>query len=175
MGALYVTVFADRMTRVMLNVETGDYGQLERRACGCPLGSAGLDLHLHTIRSYEKLTSAGMHFMGADLIDLIETALPGRFGGGPTDYQFVEQEEQGETRVKLVVNPTVGLLAEAEVASYVLRELERRTKAGRLMTDIWRGHGTLQVERRPPYVTSVGQNTDAPCDCKSASAPRARR
>jgi hypothetical protein len=156
-GALHVTVFADRMTRVMLNVETGDYGRLERRSCGCPLGAAGLDLHLHTIRSYEKLTSAGMHFMGVDLIDLIETALPGRFGGGPTDYQFVEQEEQGETRVKLVINPTVGPLAEKEVQAYVLRELERRTEAGRLMTDIWRGHDMLQIERRPPYLTSAAK------------------
>lgn len=153
-GALYATVFAERMTRVMLNVETGDYGVLYDRRCGCPLDAAGLHTHLHTIRSYEKLTSAGMHFMGADLLDLIETALPQRFGGGPTHYQFVEEEVDAETRVKLVVSPRVGQLDADAVAAFVLRELERRTKAGRLMTDLWRGHHTLQVERREPYVTS---------------------
>ena len=153
-GALYVTVFAERMTRVMLNVETGDYGHLSEHHCNCPLDAAGLHTHLHTIRSYEKLTSAGMHFMGADLLDLIETALPQRFGGGPTHYQFVEDEVAGETFVKLVVSPQVGPLDTNVVAEFVLRELERRTKAGRLMTDLWRGHRVLQVERRQPYVTS---------------------
>jgi len=56
--------------------------------------------------------------------------------------------------VRLVINPAVGPLVVTEVQEYVLAELERRTKAGRLMTDIWRGHRLLQIERRIPYQTS---------------------
>ena len=79
----------------MLNVESDDYGVLERRHCGCPLDAAGLDLHMHTIRSWEKLTSEGMTLGGADLIRLVEEILPARFGGAPTDWQLVEEEEEG--------------------------------------------------------------------------------
>ena len=50
----------------------------------------GYTTHIHTIRSWEKLTSEGMTFCGHDLIRLIEEVLPARFGGRPTDYQFVE-------------------------------------------------------------------------------------
>ncbi|MEN6478193.1 MAG: hypothetical protein ABFD20_00970 [Anaerolineales bacterium] len=153
-GALYLTTLRPTAPKVMLNVETGDYGIMSERACGCPLGKAGLTTHLHTIRNYEKLTSTGMHFMGADLLDLLEVALPNRFGGAPTDYQFVEAEEDAHTVLKLVVSPRLGELDAAEIKTYVLRELEHRTAGGRLMTDIWRASDTLQIERALPYTTS---------------------
>jgi hypothetical protein len=156
-GAILLSVFAPYSPKVMLNVEVGDYGTLTRRECGCLLGEAGLDWHLHTIRSYEKLTSAGMHFMGADLIDVLEVSLPGRFGGGPTDYQFVEDEVGGQTILKLVVAPSVGQLHEDDVIAFVLDDLRRRTTAGRLMTDIWRDSRLLRVERSEPYLTRMAK------------------
>ncbi len=156
-GAILLSVFALRMTKVMLNVEVGDYGIIEQRQCGCVLGEAGLDWHLHTIRSYEKLTSAGMQFMGTDLIDVLESALPRHFGGGPTDYQFVEDEVAGETILKLVAAPSIGPLDEEEVIAFVLDDLRRRTATGRLMTDIWRDSRLLRLERAEPYVTGVGK------------------
>lgn len=152
-GAIFLTLFSPRMTKVMLNVEVGDYGTMEVRECGCPLGEAGLNVHLHGIRSYEKLSSVGMHFMGADLLDLLENALPQRFGGGIGDYQFVETEEGGQTILKLIVAPGVGPLEEREVIGFVLHELERRTKSGRMMTDIWRDSHLLRLERAQPRAT----------------------
>jgi hypothetical protein len=152
-GALLLTNFSPRMTSVMLNIEVGDYGVMEQRECGCPLGAAGLRTHLHTIRSFEKLVSAGMHFMGADLIDILEVALPGRFGGAPDDYQFVETEQEGETVLKLVADPAVGPLDEDTVIAFVLQELRERTKAGTMMTDIWRDSHLLRLERVRPYIT----------------------
>ena len=74
---------------VLLNVSLGDQAFVERRHCGCPLESMGWDLHLHTIRSFEKLTAGGMTFLGSDVIRVMEDVLPGRFGGGPADYQLV--------------------------------------------------------------------------------------
>jgi len=153
-SALYLTSLRPTAPKIMLNVETGDYGVMSERQCGCPLGEAGLTTHLHTIRNYEKLTSAGMHFMGSDLIDLLEVALPQHYGGIPTDYQFVEAEEQAQTVLRLVIHPRLGAMDENEVKGFVLRELERRTAGGRLMTDIWRHGDTLHIERALPYATS---------------------
>jgi hypothetical protein len=75
---------------VLLNLSLGDHARLERRACGCPLERLGWDTHLETIRSFEKLTAAGMNFLDVDVIRVLEEILPARFGGGPTDYQLQE-------------------------------------------------------------------------------------
>ena len=155
--ALLVTVFRPPMPKVLLNVETGDYGTLLERTCGCPLGAVGLGTHLHTIRSYEKLSTAGMTFMGSALLDVLETALPQRYGGGPTDYQFVETEIEGETVIKLVIAPGVGALDEQQVVAYTLDELSRRTRAGRMQTQVLRDGGTLRVERAQPYLTPAAK------------------
>jgi hypothetical protein len=153
-GALYLTSLRRTAPKVLLNVETGDYGVVSERQCGCPLGAAGLTTHLHTIRNYEKLTSAGMHFMGADLLNLLEIALPQRFGGAPTDYQFIETELEARTIIKLVISPQVGDLDADAVRRFALGQLRRRAAGGRLMTDVWRADGALQIERNQPYATS---------------------
>jgi hypothetical protein len=156
-SALYLSAFTTRTPKVLINVESGDYATPIERTCGCLAEEAGLTQRVHTIRSYEKLTSAGMHFMGSALVDVLEGALPARFGGGPTDYQFVETEEGGETRVKLVIHPDLGPLDHARVVDFVLDELRRRTRAGRMQTEVWRSGGTLQVERARPYLTSTAK------------------
>lgn len=92
-GALYLTTVGLSTPTVMVNVETGDHGVLEERACGCLLHVSGYTIHLRRIRSYGKLTSEGMTFLEGDLISLVEEVLPARFGGSPTHYQFVEEEE----------------------------------------------------------------------------------
>lgn len=58
----------------------------------------GWTLHLHGIRSVEKLTAAGMTFLDSDVIRVLEEVLPGRFGGGPTHYQLVEEEDAEDGR-----------------------------------------------------------------------------
>jgi hypothetical protein len=55
--ALWLTTLHWRAPKVMVNVESGDYGVLERRRCGCVWDGLGFREHLHTIRSYEKLTT----------------------------------------------------------------------------------------------------------------------
>ena len=54
------------------------------------------------IRSYEKLTGEGVTFMGSELLTLLEKILPGKFGGSVSDYQLVEEEAGGATRVSLL-------------------------------------------------------------------------
>jgi hypothetical protein len=143
--------------KVMLNVESGDCGIVERRECGCGALPAGFDVHLHTIRSYEKLTSEGMHFLGGELLQLVEQVLPARFGGHPTDYQLVEREDDALPKVELVVSPSVGDVDPAEVVDAALAFLRSQGPGQRLMADVWAGSATLCVVRREPHVTAAGK------------------
>jgi hypothetical protein len=118
------------------------------------LSAIGFRLHVHTIRSYEKLTTEGMHFMGTELVKLLEETLPAHFGGGPTDYQLVEEEEQGMTRLSLVVSPRVGPIEESRLVANVLETLGAGAPGLRMMATTWQQGGTLRVVRREPFTTS---------------------
>jgi hypothetical protein len=156
-AALLFTTLLAGAPKVMLNVESDDYGVLEERACGCPLDACGLSLHLHTIRSYEKLTSEGMNFVGTQLLALVEQVLPGRFGGGPSDYQLVEEERDGLPRVSILVSPRIGPVDEDAVVEAVLSSLGSGPPYTRMMANVWRGGGTLRVERREPLATGAAK------------------
>lgn len=159
-GALFCSTLHPAAPKIMLNVEVGDYGILSQRTCGCPLGTLGFSQHLRGIRSYEKLTSEGMNFTGSELLRLVEDVLPGRFGGHPTDYQFVEEEEYGLSKVSLLVSPRVGVVDEGGVVAAVLESLgspPRATGGHRLMADYWKGADTLRVVRREPYTTAAAK------------------
>ena len=81
-------------------------------ACGCPLDSLGWTTHLHGIRSFEKLTAGGMTFLDSSVMRVLDEVLPARFGGGPTDYQLLEEEgDDGLSRVTLLVHPAIGPLS----------------------------------------------------------------
>ena len=53
--------------KLLLNFVSDDYTAIGPRPCGCPLESLGYTTHMHTIRSWEELTSEGMPFCGHDL------------------------------------------------------------------------------------------------------------
>jgi hypothetical protein len=157
-GILVYSTLVPSVPKLMLNVESDDYAEVEERECGCPFGELGLSTHLHRIRSYEKLTSEGMNYLGSDLIALVEEVLPDRFGGNPTDYQLVEEEQDGAPRICVVASPGVGALDEAEVISAVLAHLDNDPAMGnRIAAGIWRAGGTLRLVRREPYATSAAK------------------
>jgi hypothetical protein len=151
--ALLYTTLHESAPKLMLNVESDDYGVLEERDCGCPIGELGLRLHLHTIRSYEKLTSEGMNFVGTELLALVEQVLPQCFGGGPADYQLVEREVDGLPKISIVVSPRIGAVDETAVARAVLDALGSGPSYRGMMASLWRDGGTVQVERREPHQT----------------------
>jgi hypothetical protein len=156
-GALYLTTLSTTATKILLNLESGDYGVLNRRRCGCLLESIGFIEHLHTIRSYEKLTAGGMHFMGGDIITLVEEVLPALYGGHPTDYQFVEDEQSNVTRVDILISPRVGDVNHSAVTATVLDFLSSRSRGDRMMAAHWAQGRTLSVLRRQPYITVAGK------------------
>jgi hypothetical protein len=155
-GALYLTTLHPSCPKLMFNVEVDDYGILEQRACGCPAGRLGLSLHLHRIRSYEKLTSDSINMLASDLIALVEDVFPARFGGHSTDYQLVEEEVEGLPKVNVIVAPRVGVVDEDEVVKVALDALDTR-RSNAFGVELWRAGHTLRVVRREPYPTPANK------------------
>lgn len=157
-GSLLVTSLRPTAPMVLLNVSLGDQAVVGERECGCPMQAAGWTTHLHTVRSFEKLTLAGMAFLDRDVVRVLEEVLPGRFGGSPTDYQLVEEEDAaGRPSLRLLVHPSVGPVDAAAVADTFLGALGRGSGAERVMELEWRQAGLPRVERRPPLRTPAGK------------------
>jgi hypothetical protein len=156
-GALVFTTLSPKAAKVFLNVESDDYGVLTERECGCLFGGLGYTRHLHGIHSYDKLTSGGMTFVGSDVAALLDEALPARFGGAPTDYQFVEEEDEGIPKVSIVVSPRVGELDEAALITTVLTALASGPAYKRMMASVWESGDTLKVVRREPHATATAK------------------
>ncbi|MBI3998790.1 MAG: hypothetical protein HY355_07120 [Armatimonadetes bacterium] len=143
--------------KVLLNVESGDYGVIDERPCGCELGSLGLTTHLSRIRSFEKLSGEGMTFVQTDLLRVLEEVLPARFGGTAADYQVLEEEENGILRLSLIISPRVGAVDEQVARDAFLEALEQNGGFERLAAGVWRRAETVVVRRQWPAATKAGK------------------
>jgi hypothetical protein len=143
---------------LLLNVENGDYATFLRRDCGCALERVGLKLHLHHIRSYEKFTSEGMNYFYGDLYELFEKILPAEFGGGPGDYQLVEEEdENGQTRITLRVHPEAGEIDQEKLGARLREAMGRGSWGNEFQARVWEGAGTLRIKREVPFASARGK------------------
>jgi hypothetical protein len=155
---LYVSALLPSASFTMLNVSLGDQAVITRRPCECLLGTVGWQTHLEGIRSFEKLTAGGMSFQDVDIIRVLEEVLPERFGGAPTDYQLVEEEDvDGRPRLRLLVHPEVGPIDSREVEATFLQAIGAGSGPERVMGLAWRGADLLRVERRAPLSTGSGK------------------
>ena len=155
---LYVSSLHPRAPFIMLNVAMGDQAVMAERSCGCPLEQLGWTIHLREIRSYEKLTGAGVTFLDTDVIRVLEEVLPARFGGTPMDYQLLEEEAgDGHPRLRLLVHPRLGPLNERTVRDTLLSRLGTGSPVARIMEQLWRDIDILTLERRPPLATASGK------------------
>jgi hypothetical protein len=156
--ALLVTSILPRSRSILLNVSLGDQATVIRRHCGCAMEALGWTTHLHTIRSFEKLTAGGVTFLDTDLIRVLEDVLPTQFGGGPTDYQLLDEESpDGKPRVRLLVHPRLGPMDPAQVRQTFLDAIGAGSGVERVMMLVWRDAGLPIVERQAPRVTSGGK------------------
>lgn len=154
--ALLFTTLTPDARRILLNTETGDYATMTTRRCGCLLEKIGWTEHLEGIRSFEKLTAEGRGFLGTELIALVEEVLPGQFGGDPTDYQLLEQEdEDGFTRLSVLVHPNLGAVDETAILGCVEHALMSMSD-GRGVP-IWKAAETVRVHRAVPIMTRAGK------------------
>jgi hypothetical protein len=152
-GTLVLTTLWPRAPKLLLNVESDDTAVVDHGLCGCPLGELGLATRLHTIRSWEKLTTEGMTFTASLTVRLVEEVLPELFGGGPTDYQLVEDRSGPISQILLLVSPRVGAVDGEAVRETALSALAAGGVGPRLMAQSWREAGLPRVERREPYAT----------------------
>ena len=157
-GALFLTSIRSTAPYIFLNVSMGDYATIIDRRCGCPMEMLGWKTHLHTIRSFEKLTAGGMTFSDMDIVRILEEILPRRFGGGPTDYQLVEElVNDGQPRLRLLVHPSIAVDNPAAVSDVFLEALGAGSETQRIMSLQLRQGGFLRVERRPPLAAASGK------------------
>jgi hypothetical protein len=152
------TTLLPTTSKIMLNVETDDYGVIETRSCGCPLEAYGFTEHLRDIRSFRKLTSEGVTLVGSEMLRILDEVLPAKFGGSPLDYQLMEEEdEQGFTRLNLLVSPKIEIEDEVAVIETVMEALGRSSVAADLARAYWSQAKTLRVKRMEPVWTARGK------------------
>jgi hypothetical protein len=173
-SAVLVSTLRSTAPLILLNVALGDQAVVHRRACGCPLAALGWTTHVHTIRSYGRLTGGGMAVLDSDVIRVLDEVLPARFGGSPTDYQVVEEiGPDGEPLLRLLVHPRLGALAADVVVRTFLDALGVGSGADRLMAAVWNDIRMVRVERQPPLVAASGKilHWTAPRRPRSTSDP----
>jgi hypothetical protein len=144
--------------RLLLNVENGDYATIMTRDCGCLLEKIGFTQHIHTVRSFEKMTGEGMNYSGSELFELLEDVFPSEFGGGPGDYQLVEEEDdRGQTRLTLLIHPELGDVDETKLLLRLQQGLAQGSRNHRFVSRIWQDAGTLRLRREAPYTSARGK------------------
>lgn len=157
-NALSLTALRPAVPKIMLNAEIGDHAVLETRRCGCLFDELGYFRHLHTIRSFEKLTGEGVTFVGSDFFYLLEEILPEKFGGAVGDYQLIEeQDHNGLPKYSILVSPKIGAVDEKELVSVFLKELGKGGGARRSMAHQWAQADIVHVKRRHPVPTERGK------------------
>jgi hypothetical protein len=156
--ALLLTTLGASTPKVMLNTEIGDYAVLDSRKCGCLFDEFGYHQHLHTIRSFGKLTGGGVTFLATDLYRLIEEMLPQRFGGNLGDYQLVEEQDaQGLPRLSLFASPELKDIDERELVAVFLAEVGKIRRQYPFMVNQWIESYVLRVVRKKPLLTKRGK------------------
>ncbi len=153
--SLAYTTLLPSSPKILINLESDDYGVYENKKCGCFFEELGFTHHISHIRSFAKLTGQGMTIVGSDFVYILENVLPREFGGVATDYQLVEEEdEQSHTRLILNISPSVGELDNRKVIGTILRELKRGIYGGKLASGVWLQAEALQIRRANPISNS---------------------
>jgi hypothetical protein len=150
-NAFLFTPLLPSAPKILLNMESDDYGVMETRNCDCLFGQLGLNTHLHSIRSFAKLTGIGMTIVGTEFVRILEAVLPGKYGGAATDYQLLEEEDnRGQTHLSIIISPKVGVVDESDIIATVLSELRHSPHPGKLTAGVWSQANILQVKRMYP-------------------------
>jgi hypothetical protein len=155
-NSLLFTTLSACAPNVFINVEMQDAGILGERRCDCVFSKLGFTQEISDLGSYGKLSGHGMTLVGSDVVRILEHDLPARFGGGPGDYQLLEQEGSRQTELYLRVSPRVRVESTEAVKSHFLRLL-REHHGGALASRVWEYTGALKVVIAEPLLTRAGK------------------
>ncbi len=155
-NSLLFTTLLPSAGLVLINLEMDDAGVLAPATCDCTFSRAGFTTQIRDIFSYGKLTGHSVTLAGADVLAILEHVLPARFGGGPLDYQLLEEDAPDQARVLLRVSRRVPLPSLEAVRECFLGEL-RRLESGTTVLRIWRNAAAVEVVHQDPLVTRTGK------------------
>ncbi|HEX9443014.1 MAG TPA: hypothetical protein VGA73_02795, partial [Candidatus Binatia bacterium] len=89
---------------------------------------------------------------------IFEKRLPAEFGGGPGDYQLVEEEDDGgRTRLTLRVDPKVADLDEAAILARLKECLASGSWGREFQVRVWHEAGTFRIRREAPHASARGK------------------
>jgi len=142
---------------ILINTSMGDQADVDSAQCGCPMTKMGWPIQIRNISSFEKLTVGGMALLDADVARTLEDTLPAKFGGGPTDFQLVEDTAGAEPRLRLLVRPSVGPLDLVKVAETFYETIGKGNGVERIAAEQWRQLNVLRVERAQLLTTPIGK------------------
>jgi phenylacetate-coenzyme A ligase PaaK-like adenylate-forming protein len=157
--ALLLTSLRPKSRLLLLNTSLGDRATMAQRACACALGNVGWTTHLHGISAYAKVTAGGMTMFDSDLVRVLEDILPARFGGGPAQYQLVEDEtDEGQPRLLLAVDPSIGPVDEAALIAAFLDGISGGSSGVEHVMELqWRSARLVRVVRERPQPSASGK------------------
>ena len=155
-NSLLLTTLLPFSPHVLINSDMEDSGLVEPASCDCVFSSAGLAWQIRNVSSYGKLTGQGVTLVGSEVVEILERALPARFGGHPGDYQLTESEGPRQTQVTLRVSPRLNIASLSPVLEFFLDEVRAR-HGGTLAARIWRHSRGLDVLSAEPVSTPTGK------------------
>lgn len=154
--ALCFTSLLPYAPRVLINVEMGDTGILEEAPCRCSLSALGLTTQVRNIAAFSKVTAQGITIDVADLVRILEETIPGRFGGGPDDYQLIEKEGAAQSEAELRIRPGVTAADPQQVLDFFLSET-RRLYGGSMTVLSWTQSDGIHVVVAAPILAGTGK------------------
>ena len=155
-NALLFTTLLPTAPNLLINAGMDDAGVVGRASCDCHYSAAGLVDQISHISSFWKLTGQGVSLVGSQVLALLESELPRRFGGAPTDYQLVEQEGPGQTQLVLRISPRAGVESTEAVRRVFLRNI-RSLYGGALASRLWAHADAIEVIEAEPIATPGGK------------------
>jgi hypothetical protein len=157
--AFHFTSLLPTNPKLLINVQSDDYGIVEERDCGCPYYQMGFTTHLRQMSSFRKLTGEGVTLVGSDMVHILEHILPSQFGGSLLDYQLVEEETpQGFTKLILYVDPSVAISDESALLEAFLEAMKQSMPSVRLAQAEYRTGNVATIRREKPFLTSRGKH-----------------
>jgi hypothetical protein len=94
--------------------------------------------------------------MGSDIVRLLESTLPQRFGGAPGDYQLVEYDGARQAQLELRISARAAAGPPAAVRDFLLREMQG-CYGGALAARVWAHSGGLGAVIAEPFATRSGK------------------
>ena len=148
-SALLFTTLQPSGPLVLLNAELGDSAMMFRRPCGCAFGRLGMNLHIASVGSIEKLTLEGTTVLLREVVEAARQALA-RTSEPAHPQIWRVAGDGGREQLAIAVDPKLGPIdVDATLAAFYIG-LSQCGPRCRVAADVWRQARVLTVVRSAP-------------------------